>query len=210
MSLDTYTNLQAEIALWLNRQDLTARIPTFIRMLEDLVENDPRVRVREMLVRAVATTNLEFTLLPTDFLALHNMQLNTSPAITPLYAATMAEVDELRKSNPTPGTPGRFCIVGDTIELAPVPNVDVEVEINYYQKIPKLSDTQDTNWLLDKHPSLYLYGSLMQAAPYLKNDERIPIWLAAFNGIVDSMELANEQAVKGKGPINSRLRKPYG
>ena len=210
MALDTYTNLQIEIALWLNRQDLVAQIPTFVRLLEAQVESDPKMRVREMIVRAVATTELEFTLLPTDFLALHNIQLNTSPRVTPLYAATMAEVDEVRKANPQGGTPTRFCIVGSSIELAPVPTEEVQVEITYYQRIPALNDTtQTTNWMLDRHPGLYLYGSLLQAEPYLKNDERITVWLAAYQGLVDNIDLSNEQATKGKGPINARLRTSY-
>ena len=209
MPLSTYDELKASMADWLVRTNLTAQIPDFIRMNEAQIERNPKVRTRQMIARAVASTSAEFTVLPIDFLALHNVQLNTNPRVTPIYSATMAELDEIRRCNPQGGVPERFCIVGDTIELAPVPTETLEIEIVYYQRIPKLSASQSTNWVLDNHPDLYLYGSLMQAAPYLKNDERVPLWLAAVTGIVEDLDLSNETATKGRGPLNARLRRSY-
>jgi hypothetical protein len=54
------------------------------------------------------------------------------------------------------------------------------MELIYYQDIPKLSASQTTNWLLGDAPDAYLYGSLMQAAPYLGEDERVAIWSSLY------------------------------
>jgi len=73
-----------------------------------------------------------------------------------------------------------YTIIDGAFELIPTPSNSVELTITYYAKIPALSSTQATNWLLTKAPDLYLYATLTNAAPYLQNDERIRLgrsWL---------------------------------
>ena len=60
--------------------------------------------------------------------------------------------------------------------LAPTPDADYPFEILYYELPPLLDDTVQTNWLTDYAPQLLLYGTLLEATPFLKNDERIPVW----------------------------------
>lgn len=60
--------------------------------------------------------------------------------------------------------------------FAPTPDADYPMEILYYQLPPLLDDEHQTNWLTDNAPELLLYGTLLEATPFLKNDERIPVW----------------------------------
>lgn len=60
--------------------------------------------------------------------------------------------------------------------IAPTPDADYPFEILYYELLPPLDEQQQTNWLTDYAPELLLYGSLLEAAPFLKNDERMPVW----------------------------------
>lgn len=60
--------------------------------------------------------------------------------------------------------------------LAPTPDAEYPVEILYYELPQLLDDANQTNWLTDNAPELLLYASLLEAAPFLKNDERIPVW----------------------------------
>ena len=46
----------------------------------------------------------------------------------------------------------------------------------YYELPPLLDDAVQTNWLTEYAPQLLLYGTLLEATPFLKNDERIPVW----------------------------------
>ena len=73
--------------------------------------------------------------------------------------------------------------------IGPTPDQNYPAEIMYYELPPLLSDTQQTNWLTEYAPQLILYGALLEATPFLKNDERIPVWkdfyqesLQAING----------------------------
>ena len=60
--------------------------------------------------------------------------------------------------------------------IAPTPDAEYPAEFAYYELLPLLDDTNQTNWLTDYAPQLLLYGTLLEAAPFLKNDERIPTW----------------------------------
>jgi hypothetical protein len=73
--------------------------------------------------------------------------------------------------------------------IGPTPDQAYPAEILYYELPALLSDSNQTNWLTDYAPQLILYGSLLEATPFLKNDERIPVWkdfyqesLQAING----------------------------
>jgi hypothetical protein len=60
--------------------------------------------------------------------------------------------------------------------FAPTPDADYPFEVLYYELPPLLDDAVQTNWLTEFAPQLLLYGALLEATPFLKNDERIPVW----------------------------------
>ncbi len=60
--------------------------------------------------------------------------------------------------------------------IVPTPDAAYPLEILYYQLPPLLDDEHETNWLTENAPEILLYGTLLEATPFLKNDERIPVW----------------------------------
>ena len=50
----------------------------------------------------------------------------------------------------------------------------------YYKTFTALSDSATTNDMLTNNPNVYLYGTLLEAEPFIMNDQRIPVWLGAF------------------------------
>lgn len=60
--------------------------------------------------------------------------------------------------------------------VAPTPDAAYPIEILYYELPPLLDDSTQTNWLTEYAPQLLLYGTLLEATPFLKNDERIGVW----------------------------------
>ena len=209
MSFETYAALQTEIAEWLDREDLTAKIPTFIRLFEAQAER--KLRVREML-----TSNLPgyvtaggSIILPDDFLALHNLTVvNGSGRLVPLTYVSKHQLDARIGETPESGFPEVYSIDKAGIQLAPIPNATYQYYLSYWSKIPKLGDVS-SNWLLLQHPDLYLYGSLIQAEPYLKHDERIGVWGEALTTILEDITLADERAMRGGTPLKTRM-KAYG
>lgn len=60
--------------------------------------------------------------------------------------------------------------------IAPTPDREYPFEVLYYELPPLLDDSVQTNWLTEYAPQLLLYGTLLEATPFLKNDERIAVW----------------------------------
>lgn len=60
--------------------------------------------------------------------------------------------------------------------IAPTPDAAYPIEILYYELPPLLDDVTQTNWLTEYAPQVLLYATLVEATPFLKNDERIPVW----------------------------------
>ena len=189
MALGTYTELQASIADFLNRSDLTSVITDFITMCE--AELNRELRVREMSVRTRAPINSQYVKLPDDFLSMRNIELQTDP-VTSLQYKNLTNLD-IHRSGDSTGKPLYFSIMQNNIEFAPVPDGDYTIEIVYYQKIPALS-VKETNWLLSAHPDLYLYGSLAHSAPYLHDDQRIGVWAGKYNQVLESIKTSDDKA----------------
>ena len=207
MALSNYTELQASIADFLNRSDLTSVIPDFITMCE--ADLNSTLRVRDMSVRTRAPIDSQYVQLPSDFLGMRNIDLLTDP-VTPLTYKNLQNLDIHRAGDST-GKPLYYSVMKDSIEFAPVPDGEYTIEIVYYQKIPALSadTTNGVNWLLTDHPDAYLYGSLMHSAPYLQADERIGLWAGKYNQILEQIKTSDEQA-KFSGSTPSISFTPYG
>jgi hypothetical protein len=186
MALDTYANLKTALASALHRSDLTTAIPDFITLCEDRVNK--RLRLRAMETRVTASINAEYLSLPTGFLSAKNFQLNTSPR-TPLNFVLPDFLDDKYPDANSTGTPKFYTMVGGEIQLAPVPDTTYTAEMDYYKKFDLATDT--VNWLLTNAPRVYYYGSLMEAALYLKDDKRAEVWSQLYETALREIELAD-------------------
>jgi hypothetical protein len=205
MALATYSDLKTTIADYLNRADLTSIIPTFITLAEAKFNRE--LRLRDMLTRAEATSDNEFVALPSDFLEAYLLELNMEniAAQQPLAFVGPNEAKSL-KANKIINKVRYFTLIDGAFELLPAPTYNVDLLLTYYAKIPALSNTQTTNWLMTKSPDLYLYSSLLEATPYLKNDERVQIWAAARQQVMDAMNIESERSMRQTTQLAARRR----
>ena len=65
--------------------------------------------------------------------------------------------------------------------IAPTPSTAATLEVLYFEQPALLGEDLQTNWLTEYAPDLLLYACLLEAAPFLKNDERIPTWQAMYD-----------------------------
>lgn len=165
MALANYADLLASVAGWLNRTDLTATIPDFIRLAE--AEFNRSLRTIEMEGRATATLTSDAVAVPSDYIGLKSIKLGTTPLE---YVAPGEAFDD-----DTTGTAARYTISDGQFFFRPAPSTGT-VTIDYYQAIPALTASNTTNWLMTKHPDLYLFATCAQAEFYLVNDARVPAW----------------------------------
>jgi hypothetical protein len=71
--------------------------------------------------------------------------------------------------------------------ICPTPDQNYPIEILYYELPALLSDSNQTNWITEYAPQLILYGALLEATPFLKNDERIPVWKQFYSEAVNAI-----------------------
>lgn len=192
MALSTYSELQAAVADWLQRGDLTTQIPDFIALCEARLNRE--VRFRQQIQRATTEFSDQYITLPGDYAEIKDMLLLSNPPRSLIFI-TMQRMDDLKISNATGTAPYYFTIVGNTLELYPVGG-DCTGEMTYYKQIPALS-VDSTNWLLTKHPDIYLYGTLLQAAPYLRDDDRALVWETLYQKAISEAEVENQNATHG-------------
>jgi len=199
MALDTFSGLKTTIADYLNRDDLTSVIPSFITLAE--AKFNRKLRVRQMVKRANATLDTQYFAFPSDFLQAKEFQLNTNP-ITYLQYVTQNQGDYASQNNYIAvGKPQFYTIIGTQIEVIPTPDTSYTGELTYYGKIPALSDSNTSNWLLAYAPDLYLYGALVEATPYLKDDDRLATWSQLYTNSLGDIEVADQRASVASTPI---------
>jgi hypothetical protein len=196
VSLASYAALKASVANWINRADLVAEIPDFIRLAE--VSLGRRLKCREMTQLDTITISGESKDLPCDFAGVESFRLNTDP-VRALEFRNVEEFDDvLDDAGCGPGMPSLYTIAGGKFYFSPTPDGEYQARLRYRSRLPKLSEN-GTNWLLDEHPDAYLYGALAQTAPFLKDDDRLPMWLARFDQIIAEINLdGSRQAVGGR------------
>jgi len=199
MALDTYAELKSTVADYLNRSDLTSVIPGFIALAE--TKFNRKLRLRQMIKRAEGQIETSFFAYPSDWLQAKEFQLNTDPIVR-LKFVTEAYGDELKATSfMAAGQPLYYTITGSQLEFIPAPDTTYSAELTYYAKIPALSDSNTSNWLLLYAPDLYLYGALLEATPYLKDDERVAIWGQLYANSLGDIEVADQRASVSSTPI---------
>jgi len=203
-TITNYSTLQSAIADYLNRGDLTSQIPMFIQFVE--ADLNTRLRCREMIIRANATSDQEYVQLPADWVEAINLQI--VDGTSPLRYVTLDEADIINRSQAYTQIVA-YSLMNGAIELVPAPTDNIEIEMVYYGKIPALSNQNTSNWLLTKAPDVYLYGALTHAAPFLINDERIPTFASFYSSRVEGLNGESQKSLHSGSPLIARTRRAY-
>ena len=185
MSLGTYADLQAAIANHLHRTDLALVIPDLIVMCEENMSADIVSRAMDVKTNLVCVAGVSTVALPTDMVDIRRLQIRQDYNTVLKYASPDELSDDFNQN--LQGVPQVFTVVGGNIELAPIPAAAYTLEITYKQRIPALTNSNTTNWVLTSWPSAYLYGSLMAAQPYIQNDARMQTYMGLYKEAVNNI-----------------------
>lgn len=168
MALDSYAGLKEEIADWLARPDLAAKIATFIALFE--ADLRPKVSALEQIATTVITTTpgtatVSLPATAKGVSALAHVRVGM-PKMTQRSPLALLEGPRANIS----GAPCEFSWEGaNTVRLAPVPDGAYELRAIYRENFVPLSDAVTSNWVLEEFPNLYLYGSLGHAKTYMQD-----------------------------------------
>jgi hypothetical protein len=210
-------DLVATIEDYLERADLDMRIPTFLRLAE--VRLDRRLNLAEN----EATVDLPLVSgaspLPDDYRAWRALTGPCGESFDFLSPHVFTETFRGRRQPDFGG--GAFTILGSVsfediegsleswtfglgnpfVHVAPIPTGSVRLV--YRQGIPPLSEDRPSNWLLERHPDLYLYAALMEAAPFLRNDSRISTWSGMLEAALSDLADLDRDARWGRARMHA-------
>ena len=199
MAITNYSDLKTTVASYLARTDLTNQIPDFIQLAEVRLRRD--LRIRQMLKSATTTmTGGDQTVaLPTDFLELRDLFVETNPIrdlqyVTPSVFSRNGRVTES-------GLPVFYTIIASEFKFAPVPDGNYTLQVHYYARPELLSDSNPSNVFLANCPDLLLYGALIEAEPFLMNDARIQLWAGMYDRGVASLTASDDRSENSGVPL---------
>lgn len=195
MSITTYAELKSAIADFLNRDDLTSTIPTFISLGEAQIARDVRHWKQEK--RVTTSVDERYENLPNDWIELKLITLSTGAMLETVAPSNMAD---MRARSDTPGVPKYVRMTADQLEFYPTPSAATDISMLYYARTPALSDASPTNWLLSDAPDVLLYASLIHSAPYLAEDARVQIWGSLYQSGVEKLNIENQRG-RVTGPM---------
>ncbi len=199
MAISTYNTLKTAVKNWLNRSNLTDRIPEFITLantrihygsMEPPLQSDP-LRIRAMEHSVYTTIFEQRTELPDGFLQARRFFLNGDP-IRKLDLVTTDNFWETWVSSQS-GQPKQFCVEGEDFVVGPTPDGNYTGELLYYKKFDALSDEGDTNWLLTNAPGAYLHGALIEAHSFARNPSEAQASYTRFMGVINSLMFADKE-----------------
>lgn len=162
-----YSGLKSAIGSFMSRSDIAATADDLIGLTEGYLNVE--LRCREMETKTDLTPTDNVCTLPTDYLE-YKRVVELASIRRKLEYITEDAADSIYPTRCS-GLASHFTIIGD--ELTALPLSANDIELTYYRKIPALSDTNTTNWLLTRLPNLYLHGCLFHAAELTRNTEKM-------------------------------------
>jgi hypothetical protein len=212
--------------LWRDQDDpdFLPEVEGWINLAEQKISAE--LRVRQMIVHACEQIRERYLVLPSDWLEAIHFRIPNIGALLPMEMEDTAQYYYGNKGAYPPGyvappllmlpggVPQRYAIVADRIEIIPDPTPALtqqpgnfyHLEMVYYARPKALRADTDTNPVLLDFPVLYLYGSLVYAAPHIDHDERLQTWGTLYADALNAANLAWERASRSGGRINARIR----
>ena len=203
-SVMTYTSLVENIQSYLERDDTATveKIPLFIMLAEQIIASQIKFLGNLTVNTSTMTASTSIIDKPARWHKTVSMNITVDDERQPVLLRKYEYLREYWPNANSTGTPEFYSDYDYTHWLvAPTPDLAYTFEVLYYERIQPLDSSNQTNWFTIYAPQALLYGSLLQAMPFLKNDERMTMWKANHDQIMqtlmaeDKLRIADRQAV---------------
>ena len=199
----TYDNLTSNVLQYLERDDdaVVNQIPTFIMLAEFEIAEMMKSLGQQQVVQSTMQVNNAVIPKPARWRKTVSMNITVDGV---LQSVSLRKYEYLRNYAPdstVTGVPLYYADYDyDNWLVAPTPDDSYDFEVLYYERLVPLSSTTQTNWITQNAPNAMLYGTLLQAMPFLKNDQRV-IFQQKYTESVqaltleDKLRIADRQAI---------------
>ena len=171
----TYDSLTSTVLQYLERKDASVvnAIPTFISLAEFEIAQEIKTLGQLQVVEAAMNPNNPILQKPARWRKTVSMSVTVSGKRQPVY---LRKYEYLKNYWPDDTETAVPLYYADTDwehwYIAPTPDQAYAFEVLYYERIAPLSSANQTNWLTQNAPNAMLFGTLLQAMQFLKNDQR--------------------------------------
>lgn len=166
MALDTYANLQAAVANWMHRKDLTGSIPDFVVLAEARIKALLEMRLQSMTGTINTVLGSPSAPAPVGLINIRSMSI---PNVRPAMTYETPDQFAVDFADGRSASPYRYTIIGANIYFGPTPDAAYPVNVAYEAEFTPLSETTTTNIVLAKWPNIYLWGALKEASSFCRN-----------------------------------------
>jgi len=203
-SVMTYNSLVENIQSYLNRTDTATidKIPLFIMLAEQIIASQIKFLGNLTVNESAMVTGQNVIDKPVRWHKTVSMNITIAGEKQPVLLRKYEYLREYWPNETDTGLPKFYADYDYTHWLvAPTPSTNYTFEVLYYERVQPLDSTNQTNWFTIYAPQALLYGSLLQAMPFLKNDERVAMWQDQYNQIMqtltaeDRLRVADRQAL---------------
>lgn len=210
----TYNSLVNDLTAYLQRSDtlITNQIPQFIALAQIRIPRELKILGFRQEVTGVFDGTAQSSGImqkPADWRKTISFYVGTGSTNNIHTPVLERDYDYLRTVYPNPtiqGTP-RFFADADYEHwlVQPSPSSALPYKIPYYATLTQLDNTTQTNWLTVNAPDLLLYASLIEAIPFVKTDERIPVWQGMYTAAKQALII---QEIEGKYATSATVGEP--
>lgn len=182
-----YTNLISTTADYLERDDLSVSIPVFIRLAEKKVSRILKAQLATETATNTLTIGSALVQKPERWVETLSFTVQGPDGVSVLKKRSRETIQTMfpDSSVTARGVPKYYAEWQENyFYIGPYPVAAYNFELLYYQEPPALDGTQQTNYLTENAFDLLLYSTLLEAEGYLKNDDRVPLWKAARDEII--------------------------
>ena len=187
----TYASLVTDISSYLERTDTATleKIPTFIMLAEQVISSEIQFLGNLTVVTSTMNVGEPIIVKPARWRKTVSINLIDNNQRQPVFLRKYEYLRNYWPNATQTDTPVYYCDYDYTHWLvAPTPDLAYNYEVLYYERVQPLDVTNQTNWFTQYAPQALLYGSLLQAMPFLKNDERIPMWQAQYDKVIATLK----------------------
>lgn len=203
--ITSYATLQTAIADYLARDDLTTYIPNFIQNCENKLRRTLNLRNEESLFAENVSSGK--VTVPGTFKAMKFCYYDSGSS-NAIKLLQFVPVDELYRDYPnrsqTSTSPKVVAREGSFFVFGPVAADGTGVFKGIYYSRQDPLRTTDPSWYVSNAPEVLLYGSLLEAKPFIMDDARIPVWAQFFQEAVETLKQENDNAETSLGSIVQR------
>ena len=200
----TYDSLVEDIQTYLERTDAQtlAKIPQFIMLAEQIIASEIKFLGNLTVAESTMVQSENVIPKPARWRKTVSMNVTVAGKRQPVLLRTYEYIREYWPDPTATAIPLYFCDYDYQHWLiGPTPSVDYTYEVLYYERVQPLDTSNQSNWFTQYAPQALLYGTLLQAMPFVKNDERMPMWQQNYDRIIEVLKTENATRVADRQAI---------